>query len=352
MGGLDELAVVAAFDPAVGARSMIRHGSIFEPWQQPNDYAARSRRSWLIETLLGTLVVTFQHEATGAGETGEDADEAKEIVDIQSSAKKVGLEPFAISRTKHFLCLGNAPDKFRGSALGICESLSEAFLLHFRQRGFSVAIPPHRATVIALKDDASYRAYIGEDPGEGVGGHYDLDTNRLVIFDFRPKRAELAAEAERVNLFTLVHETTHVLCFNTGLLSRAADVPVSISEGLATYVELWRPGGKGRIGGPNRPWLDAIVDARRKAEPWIPISEVLANDDLCRNEETRQLAYAESWLLVHYLMTARRAKFQAYLGELPAGDPAAKRIKYAEERLGPLKTLDRDVVRHAQKLMR
>ena len=48
------------------------------------------------------------------------------------------------------------------------------------------------------------------------------------------------ADPERVNLLALVHETTHLLCFNTGLLSRKANVPAWVSEGLATYVEIWR----------------------------------------------------------------------------------------------------------------
>ena len=40
---------------------------------------------------------------------------------------------------------------------------------------------------MTLKDQASYAAYLGVKPGDAVGGgHYELDTNRLVIFDFRP----------------------------------------------------------------------------------------------------------------------------------------------------------------------
>ncbi len=95
-------------------------------------------------------------------------------------------------------------------------------------------------TVITLKDDSSFRAFIGADPGDDVGGHYDLETNQLVVFDFRDKKEDKPGNAERVNLFSLIHETAHMLCFNTGLLSRQADVPDCISEGLATFVEMWR----------------------------------------------------------------------------------------------------------------
>ncbi|MFI5387438.1 MAG: DUF1570 domain-containing protein [Fimbriimonadales bacterium] len=294
-------------------------------------------------------MITVAPGVAGAGEAGGDATEAEEIADVQASAKKAGLAPFSITRTKHFLCLGDSPDRFRGGALEICEWLSEAFLSYFRERGFKVALPPRSSTVIALKDDASYRAYYGEDPGEALG-HYDPETNRLVIFDSRPNMEGPKAAAQRLNLFKLVHETTHLLCFNTGLLSLTADVPDCISEGLATYAELWQPRGKGKVGGTNRPRLQALFDARKKGERWIPIADLLVDDDLCQSEQTGQLAYAESWALVHYLMTARLAKFQAYLAEVPEADGAAERVKYAEARLGSLKTLDREVNRHAQKL--
>ncbi len=88
--------------------------------------------------------------------------------------------------------LGNAPVDYCSNALAICEALSQAFLSHFRERGFKLSLPPHRMTVITLKDAASYRALPGEAPGRIVGGHYDLETNRLVVFDFRPTKEELA----------------------------------------------------------------------------------------------------------------------------------------------------------------
>jgi hypothetical protein len=285
-----------------------------------------------------------------------DADEKQEIAQVQAIANKAGLGPFSLTRTENFLCLGDAPVLFCETALRKCESLAEAFLSYFRGRGFKLDMPQHRSTVIALKDDASYAAYIGEAPGDEVGGQYDLDTNRLVIFDFRPRRAELAADPERVNLFTLVHETTHLLCFNTGLLSRKADVPACVSEGLATYVELWRPAPdrKAKIGAKNRPRLDALIGARNNAERWIPIADILANDDLVQNEKTGQLAYAESWLLVDFLFknSAMLTKFKAYLAELPTDAGATKRLTYAEARLGSLKTLNHDVNRHAQRVIR
>ena len=164
-----------------------------------------------------------------------------------------------------------------------CESLSAAFLPQFREKGFkNLAMPAQRLTVITLKDKESYRAFLGEDPGKMVGGHYDLDTNRLVMFDFRPTidEIDLQADPERVNLLALVHETTHLLCFNTGLLSRQADVPDWVSEGLATYVELWQKNKKPAtpIGVVNRPWLMSLRCGREpgsRSQTWLPTMRIL-----------------------------------------------------------------------------
>ena len=157
------------------------------------------------------------------------------------------------------------------------------------------------------------------------------------------------AQAERVNLFTLVHETAHQLSFNTGILNRQVDLPVCVSEGLATYVELWRPGVKNAIGGVNRPRMEAL----RQAVDWIQIGDLLA-DDMAFEPKTEQLAYAESWLLVHYLLRAgsRQPRFRQYLAELPGSNKPAQRTRIAEKTLGPLEKLDHEVKDEARKYLR
>jgi hypothetical protein len=314
---------------------------------------ALSRRTWLKGALLG-IGSTWANPLLARTRSGDgDASDAEEIAKVNASAAKAGLKFVSQSQTKHFLCMGDAPEAHCRAALKICESLSEVFMGHFRSRGFKVELPPRRMTVIALKDGTSYHAYYGEDPGASVGGHFDLDTNRLVIFDFRPQEDELAADATRVNLLTLVHETAHQLSFNTGMLDRAADVPTCISEGFATYAELWVPKARGGLGATNRPRLQAFINSQQAGEPWIPLSRLLKDDPLFEDPKTEQLANAEAWLLFHYLMTnpARLRKLRAYLAGIgPAGKP--KRNELAAKELGSLDALDRDVRKYAQKLIR
>ena len=130
-------------------------------------------------------------------------------------------------------------------------------------------------------------------------GDYDRGYQNFVPGAVSPDAASAALSAynnatERLNLFTLVHETAHQLSFNTGMFVRTNVPPLCLSEGLATYVELWEPGVNKAIGGVNTPRLQAM----REAEDWIPIADLLAGNQAFR-AESEQLAYAESWLLVH-----------------------------------------------------
>lgn len=275
------------------------------------------------------------------------SDEVDRVNRIGRSAR---LGAFSHSTSEHFLGIGDAPDLYRQSALRHCEALGEAFLAHFRSRGFEVNYPKRHLTVITLKDADSYGAFLGEAQSKEVGGHFDLDTNRLVIFDFRPGEGENPAGAKRVNLFTLVHETAHQLCFNAGLLETKADVPVCISEGLATYVEMWRPAVKNAIGGVNRPRLEALV----QGDDWIPIGDLLNADRAFREPATEQLAYAECWVLMYWLLRSRTRwpATHAYLLDLKTPRKDNSRTRTAEKSLGLLAKLDRNVKAEARKLVR
>ena len=189
------------------------------------------------------------------------ADEEKALAAIRAKAKKAALGGFESRWTEHFLGIGNAPAAYSADALKLCESFSQEFLFHFRDLGFKLDYPARRMTVVMLKDVAAYQAYLGE-PDKAAGGHYDRDSNQLVVFDMRPQQAELKAagsDAERANTFTLVHETAHMLSYNTGLFPPGRDVPVAISEGLATYCEYWSPHqGRTAFGRMNEPRLKGL----------------------------------------------------------------------------------------------
>ena len=315
-----------------------------------------SRRRWLeggaLSLLAGLVPTLHAQEKKKAPLTPDDE---KVIAAVRDRAKKAGLAAFDESRTEHFLGVGDGAARYRAQALDLCESIGRDFLAHFRKRGFKLEYPAHRLNVVTLRDAASYGAFIGEKPDEADGGRYELDENWLVIFDFRSESSKAADR--RKNTFTLVHETIHLLCFNTGLLSAKNDTPDCISEGLATYGELWTPPrAPSAFGTVNRQRMLALVQEMEGGNRWIPISQLISDDGVFRKPETAQIAYAESWALVHYLLEAeeRLPKFRAYLAGLPRlGDPQAmSREKYAESHLGSLRDLDLAVRRHAQRMVK
>jgi hypothetical protein len=144
------------------------------------------------------------------------------------------------------------------------------------------------------------------------------------------------------------------LTFNTGLLNRLGDVPLCLSEGLATYCELWRPGDRPPLGTINRPRLRAIAEARDPSAAWIPAAKLLSDDETLRAEPTRQQAYAQSWLLVHAFLTSRASlpAFRAYLDALRGRRDSRSRLDDATTHLGDLDRLDRMLQQAASRLIR
>ncbi len=275
------------------------------------------------------------------------ADEERIVTSIREKAKKAGLGAFGVGWTEHFLGIGNVPPDYRSEALRLCDSFAREFIAHFREVGFKLELPARRMVVVLLKDAADFRAYIG-DTREATGGQYDLDTNQLVVFDARSLQAELKAQGsdpERVNTFKLVHETAHMLSYNTGLFPTGRDIPVAISEGLATYSEFWSPQrGRAAFGRFNDPRLRSLEDDEQGIG-WIPVAKLLSDDDIFNDDKAAAMAYAESWLLVRYLLRqpGKLPKLKAYLAGLPKQDSGASRESYATSALGPLKQLDQDI---------
>ncbi len=278
---------------------------------------------------------------------------ADDAAEIKAIARKAGLAAFGRTETAHFLGLGDASNAFRAEALNACEKMADDFLLDLKQKGFAgLAYPPQKMTVVILSDAKAYAAYTGEKTDLAIGGHFELDTNRLVMFDFRGNQAQVEAAAERINSFILFHETSHQLTFNVGLLGLKADVPLCISEGLATYGEVWRPRGHGRVGQVNKERLEGLPSsARRLRDVWLPLPRLIVEDDLLREEKTQQVAYAQSWVLIHsHLKTPTKLpRLRAYLAAIAGRRDPKDRLEDAKAHLGDLTKLDAEMRLYARK---
>src|SRR5258707_5788277 len=105
-----------------------------------------SRREWLAGSLLGGLGLTA-HAAEPKGKAPDPA-VAGEIAALQTLAKKAGLRDFRTAETAHYLGIGDSREDYRKRALKISLDLATAFQRHFREKGFQVALPSRRLTVV------------------------------------------------------------------------------------------------------------------------------------------------------------------------------------------------------------
>ena len=265
---------------------------------------------------------------------------------IRARGRKAAMEGFDESETDHYVAIGDAPGKFREEALAICESVAADYRKHFADKGFDFAWPGEKLRVVTLLGPKSYAKFEGGFVDDAIGGHFDLEENRLVMFDFRgPGSNPKAAIPEQDNTLALVHETIHQLTFNTGLLDLKADIPLCISEGLATYGETWSPRRKSGLGAVNARRRRGLELGRQQGIKWIPIATLMAEDKLLNDERLQQVAYAESWMLVARLMKdqARLPQFREYLAALRQRPDGARRMEIATASFGDLEKLDKEV---------
>ncbi len=307
-------------------------------------FGSPHRRDWLRSALV---VLVAGRAALGSFRAAI----ADPVEAIKAKGRAAKMQPFEATETAHFVGVGDAPIKYRLEALELCESFASDYFVHFRGKGFTIDWPSEKLPVVILVSPQSYAAFEGTFIDEAVGGHYDLEANWLVTFDFRGSpvspRTVGAADARLDNTLALVHETFHLLSYNTGFLSRKADIPLCLTEGLATYAETWRPGRKGTIGAINVRRRKGLELALKEGLRWLPVKDLLAQDKLLTNEKTEQAAYAESSMLVHKLLKepARLPQFRDYLQALQKSNDPTQRVPLATTHLGDLDKLDKDIRR-------
>lgn len=312
-----------------------------------------SRRAW-----LGGAAAWLGGPDWGSGSPSNAANERTDDGDVLrllgSDAERAGLKTLRTVRSRDFLALGDAPERFLRLCLADCQAVALDYIDHFRAKGFDVAMPERRLTLGGLADERSYAALVGKNLAAFTGAIYNRTKNYLVLYDYREAPARQARSAY-LNLRTLAHETTHQLTFNTGLLNRDGDVPVCIVEGLGMYGEVRKVAGRTEPGQVNAPRLEDLAHGQR-SQGWLPLAKLLSDDMLVRagTKIRLTLAYAESWLLVHYHMKepGRLPAFRAYLKAIHARADRAHRLDDAETHLGDLDRLDGELRKYGTRLVR
>jgi hypothetical protein len=315
---------------------------------------AVNRRAWLrvaagSVAALGELAAV--NRAARAADAAKSTVEAEELRRAETRARQVTTRPLLMRRSAHYQAIGDASEPFIKLTLADCEKMAAEFLHHFRSRGFDVKLPDRRLTVIVFRDERPFLKLAEKTP-PGTMGFYSLSANWLALFDFRNVPMNPHGPGQ-TNMETLTHETTHQLTFNTGLLARQSDTPLSIIEGLAMYCERRRLFGHNEPGQPNLRRLDELAHILRR-EPWIGVAELMVDDRACfrRSGDRLLLSYSESWLLVYHLMNdpARLPQFRAYLEVLRTRRDSTHRLEDARAHFGDLARLDGELRQEAVRL--
>src|SRR6185312_9785165 len=113
----------------------------------------------------------------------------------------------------------------------------------------------------------------------------------------------------------------------------------------AMYAEVRSPDGvRAKLGSANHPRLDVLKSAAAQGTPWFTTASLFEDDAIFEQAEHEQLAYAQSWLLVHGLMGPARSKaFAGYLAAIRTRRDAKQRVADATAAFGPLDRLDREL---------
>jgi hypothetical protein len=296
-----------------------------------------TRRTWISGVL-----------ATGFLGAGPD-DFAREIEDLRASLKKAGIEKHRHILSDHYVAIGNGTEGFLRSELRDCELIALAYLEHFRARGFDVKAPASRMSIVTLATFQDYEAYLGGKVHAGNPAVYNRKSNRLVVFLGK------TPQQDRGNLS---HEASHQLTFNTGLLEREGDIPRCIMEGFGCYGECYNVDRRPIPGQRNFARLDTLKQRRRLKTGWIALADLLARDGLFNpgadGLAVTLAAYAESWLLTHYLMSdpTRLPGFRAYLSAIKGRRLPTTRLDDAKTHLGDLAELESDLKLYRDRWLR
>ncbi|MGL4513385.1 MAG: DUF1570 domain-containing protein [Lacipirellulaceae bacterium] len=290
---------------------------------------------------------------------------------------------FRVHTTDHYVVAYNTSREFAEWTSSLLEGLHKALVAFWRKRGLRLAEPRFPLPIVIHESRTAYQVASRGDLGAaGLGaiGYYNLKTNRVRMYDLTgseelrglassgPRRGSrrevsmmLATPAAEPLVSTIVHEATHQVAFNTGILQRYSDLPLWLVEGMAVYFEAPEAGasrGWRGVGKPNPLRYQTFV---ANLPNWnkSSLTSLLASDKRLRDPRTGPDAYADAWALTYYLLKRRPDDYVAYVKrmgakkayEAPApGDAPKRRLKEFTDHFGPLDALEEDFLETMQRL--
>jgi hypothetical protein len=227
---------------------------------------------------------------------------------------------YEVSGTGHYLVAHPRGQRDRWAER--FEDLYRSFVQYFSVRGMQPAAPPFPLVGVVWKNHADFARHAapgGSMPG-GVMGYYDLNSNRINVYDM----GEHASPANwRQNASVVIHEATHQTAFNIGIHSRYAPTPAWLAEGLAMLFEA--PGVHDAHNHPQRADRinrERLHNFRQSVAPHHrpeTLASMVASDELFHTSPSD--AYAEAWAFAFFLVETQPRQYLQYLKRTAARPP-------------------------------
>jgi tetratricopeptide (TPR) repeat protein len=206
-------------------------------------------------------------------------------------------DQWASVRSKNFLLVGNASEKEIRQVATRLEQFRDVFTRLFAAANFKSPVP---TTVVVFKNDGAYKPFkpVVDGKPSDVAGYFQPGEDVNYITLTPPRGSEDPFQ-------TIYHEFVHLLVDNT---FGRSNVPAWFNEGLAEYYSTFD------IVDGRKVWLGKLDEnhiyllRQSKMQP-LQTLFALDNYSLHRNKrDAKQLFYAQSWALVHYLILGNGGK--------------------------------------------
>jgi len=283
---------------------------------------------------------------------------------------------FRIHQTAHYLICYNTSQVYAEWCGALYERLYFGFYSYWKNQGLRLKEPEAPLVALVFADKKDYVGYASREMGpraQDTIGFYSFTTNRVTMYDLTgadrlPVRGRRPRSAAHINVIlsqpkasrtvaTIVHEATHQLAFNSGLQLRLADIPMWLSEGIATYFEtpdLRSARGWRTVGKVNRYHLTQFRHNLRTRED-DSLIKLIQDDKKFRGTEGVREAYSESWALNYFLIRNYREQYLEYLKFLSQKEPNQyntpdERIAEFRRFFGDLNSLNDEFLRSMRRL--
>jgi tetratricopeptide (TPR) repeat protein len=255
---------------------------------------------------------------------------------IAAAAAIAAASPAAETRwtrvdAPHFVVSGNAPPEEIRHAAFLLEMFREVFLRVLPSARDRSLVPPF---VVAFGSDKAFTPFkpVYDGKPAPVGGY--------VVQEPLAPCVALRIDRSQESIRTIFHEYAHVL-FD------APHAPLWLREGVSDYYSTVRLKEDRR-----HVVLGTLVPSHvsRVWRTWVPLNQIVSASRASNSwdGEAGQAFYAESWVLVHYLIrgtSARGAQIVEFLERLRRGEDESSAFEHA---IGPLARIDAELRRYVR----